>query len=174
MATYKIDPVHSLIGFKVKHLMISTVNGKFDQFDATIESDKPDFSNLKVYFEAKTNSINTNNEQRDAHLQSPDFLHAEKYPVLSFLSTGVEKHNEETFVLKGDLSLRGVTKPVALNVIFNGITNAWDESRAGFEASAKISRKDFGLSWNNVTEAGGLIVGDEVQIQLEAEFVKQA
>jgi polyisoprenoid-binding protein YceI len=175
MAMYKMDTTHSEIEFKVRHLMISNVSGKFKTFDGTLEADKEDFSDAKVHFEADIDSIDTNNADRDAHLKSPDFFDAAQYPKLVFESTGVENMNGESFKLNGNLTIHGVTKPVSLDATFNGAAkDGWGNAKAGFEASAKISRKDFGLTWNMATEAGGVVVSDEVKIQLDVQFIKQA
>jgi polyisoprenoid-binding protein YceI len=175
MATWKIDPTHSEIEFKVKHLMITNVTGHFAEYDATLESGAEDFSDAKISFEANVNSVSTKNAQRDEHLKGEDFFDAANYPKLSFTSTSVQKKDEENFVLNGDLTIRGVTKPVQLNVDYNGITvDPWGQTKAGFELSGKINRKDFGLSWSATTEAGGLVVSDEVRLILGVQMVKQA
>jgi len=174
MATYKIDATHSDIMFKVKHLMISTVTGHFKQFDATVEAANDDFSDAKVSFEADVNSIETKNEQRDGHLKSDDFFNAEQYPTISFTSTSIEKNGSD-YKLNGDLTIRDVTKPITLDVEFNGTTkDPWGFERAGFEINGKINRKEFGLKWSAVTEAGGLVVDDIVKLHMAVEFVKQA
>jgi len=175
MATWKIDPAHSEIEFKVKHLMITNVTGHFAEYDATLESGAEDFSDAKISFEANVNSVSTKNAQRDEHLKGEDFFDAANHPKLSFTSTGVTKKDEENFVLNGDLTIRGVTKPVQLNVDYNGITvDPWGQTKAGFELTGKINRKDFGLSWSATTEAGGLVVSDEVRLILGVQMVKQA
>jgi polyisoprenoid-binding protein YceI len=173
MATYKIDAAHSEITFKVKHLMITTVTGHFTKFDATLEAEREDFTDAKVNFEADVDSITTNNEQRDSHLKSEDFFAAEKFPKLTFTSTAFEKDGGD-YILKGNLTLRGVTKPVELAVEYGGTaTDPWGQVKAGFEANGKINRKDFGLSWGAVTEAGGVVVSDEVKLSLNVQFIKQ-
>jgi polyisoprenoid-binding protein YceI len=175
MATYKIDAAHSEITFKVKHLVISTVSGNFSKFDATMESSKEDFSDASISFEADVNSISTNNEQRDAHLKGADFFHAEKYPNITFKSTSFEKQSDSDYILKGDLSIFGNTKPVSLNVEYGGnVIDPWGQNKAGFEIEGKIKRSDFGLKWNALTEAGGAVVSDEVRLFLNVEMVKQA
>ncbi len=175
MATYKIDADHSDIMFRVKHLMISTATGYFKKFDATIETEKDDFSDAKVYFEAEIDSIDTKNAQRDAHLKSDDFFNAEKFPKMTFRSVSIEKEGEGEYKLKGDLTIRDITRQVTLDVDYNGSTkDPWGFERAGFEVTGKINRKDFGLKWSAVTEAGGLVVDDIVKLQMNLEFVKQA
>lgn len=174
MSTYKIDPSHSEITFKVKHLMITNVTGHFTRFDATMESSAPDFSDAKISFEADTESINTNSPQRDAHLKSDDFFASEKYPKLSFTSTGLTKKSEDTYTLAGDLTIRDVTKPVTLDVEYGGtITDPYGQVKAGFEISGRINRKEFGLTWSAVTEAGGVVVSDEVRLQMNVQMIKQ-
>lgn len=175
MAIYKIDPSHSDVTFKVKHLMISTVSGLFKTYDATLEANEEDLSDAKVKFEADVDSIDTKNEQRDAHLKSDDFFNAEQFPKLTFVSTGIEKISDEEFKLTGDLTVRDVTKPVELNVEYNGrITDPWGQERLGFEINGKINRKEYGLKWSAVTEAGGLVVADDVKLHMNVEMVKQA
>lgn len=175
MATYKIDAAHSEINFKVKHLMITNVTGSFTKFDATMESSAPDFSDAKISFEADVNSISTNNEQRDGHLKSDDFFNAAEFPKLSFVSTSIQKKTENTFALNGDLTIRSITKPVTLNVEFGGnMTDPWGQEKAGFEITGSINRKDFDLKWSATTEAGGIVVSDEVKLQLAVQMIKQA
>lgn len=175
MATYKIDVDHSDIMFKVKHLMISTATGYFKKFDATVETETGDFTDAKVYFEADVDSIDTKKEQRDGHLKSDDFFNADQFPKLIFKSTSIEKEGTGEYKLKGDLTIRDTTKSITLDVDYNGSTkDPWGFERAGFEVSGKINRKDFGLKWSAVTEAGGLVVDDVVKLQINVEFVKQA
>ncbi|MBV9988191.1 MAG: YceI family protein [Chitinophagaceae bacterium] len=174
MTTYKIDPAHSEITFKVKHLMITNVTGSFTQFDATMESDADDFTDAKIRFEADVNSITTHNEQRDAHLKGDDFFAVDRFPKLSFVSTSFVKKDEENYTLTGDLTIRDVTKPVELDVEYGGsMTDPWGQSKAGFEISGRINRKDFGLSWGAVTEAGGVVVSDDVRLRLAVQMIKQ-
>lgn len=175
MATYKIDPMHSEITFKVKHLMITNVTGSFQQFDATMEANTEDFSDAKISFEADINSISTGNEQRDTHLKSDDFFSAEQFPKLSFTSTSFTHKGGSDYVLNGDLTIKGNTKPVSLNVEFGGrMTDFYGQDKAGFEISGKINRSEFGLTWSAVTEAGGVVVSDEIKLNLAVQMVKQA
>lgn len=174
MSTYKIDTVHSEITFKVKHLMITNVTGSFTQFDATMESEAADFSDAKISFEADVNSIFTNSEQRDSHLKSDDFFAAEKFPKLSFTSKSITKKSEENYSLTGDLTIRDVTKSVELAVTYGGtMTDPYGQVKSGFEIAGKINRKDFGLNWTAITEAGGIIVSDEVKLNLAVQMIKQ-
>ena len=175
MATYKIDPMHSDITFKVKHLMITSVTGSFKKFDATLEATAEDFSDATIRFEADINSISTGNEDRDTHLKSDDFFAAEKFPSLSFASTAFTHKSGSDYSLKGDLTIKGVTKPVELAVEFGGtMTDFYGQNKAGFEITGKINRSEFGLTWSAVTEAGGVVVGDEIKLNIAVQMVKQA
>ena len=173
MTLWKIDPTHSEVNFKVKHLVVSTVRGHFDNFKAKIETEKEDFSDAKIEFEADTNSINTRNNDRDAHLKSPDFFDAENHEKLSFVSTSVKKISVYELKVKGNLTIRDITKEITLDVIYNGVVEGMGGSEvAGFEISTKLNRFDYGLKWNAMTEAGGVIVSNEVKIEILAEFNK--
>jgi len=175
MTLWKIDPAHSEINFRVKHLVVSTVTGHFAQFDATIESAKEDFSDARITFEADVASIDTKNQQRDQHLKSPDFFDADRYPRMTFVSTAVEKISNYELHVKGDLTMRGVTRQITLNVVYNGTVAAFEGNQvAGFEISAKLNRFDFGLQWSALTESGGVVVSNEVRIEILAEFKKAA
>lgn len=175
MATYKIDPAHSEITFKIKHLMITNVSGSFSKFDATMDSNAEDFSDASISFEADVDSISTNNEQRDTHLKSADFFHAEQFPKITFKSTAFEKDDDNKYKMKGDLTIFGITKPVSLNVEHGGnVIDPWGQKKEGFEIEGKIKRSDFGLKWNALTEAGGAVVSDEVRLVLNVQMVKQA
>ena len=173
MAQWKIDATHSEISFKVKHLVVSTVTGSFGKFDATIEASKEDFSDAKFTFEADINSISTKNEQRDGHLKSPDFFDAANYPKMTFVSKSAKKLSDFEMQVVGDLTIRNITKEVALDVIYNGSVAGFGGAKvAGFEAKGKINRFDFGLQWNALTEAGGVVVSNEVKIEMLAEFAR--
>jgi len=173
--TWVLDPTHSELQFKIKHLMISTVTGQFNEFRASVETDNDDFTNAKVHFEAKVDSISTNNEQRDAHLKNGDFFDAGKYPSIIFESEEMEKISTDEYKLSGILTMRGVSKKVVLNAELGGITkDPWGNTRTGFSVSGKINRNDFGMSFGAVTETGGLLLGDEVKIQANVQFVKEA
>ncbi|QEH40401.1 YceI family protein [Chitinophaga sp. XS-30] len=175
MATWKIDPAHSEIEFKVKHLMITNVTGHFGEYSATLESGKDDFSDAVISFEADVNSISTKNQQRDEHLKSADFFDSAKYPKITFSSTEVKKKDAENFVLTGDLTIRDVTRPVELEVEYTGtLVDPYGQTKAGFELKGKINRKDFGLTWSATTEAGGLVLSDDVRLVLAVQMVKQA
>ncbi|TAF68305.1 MAG: polyisoprenoid-binding protein [Cytophagales bacterium] len=175
MAIWKIDPSHSEVQFKVKHLVISTVTGDFKQFDATLESASEDFSDAKVSFTADINSISTGNDQRDGHLKSDDFFNAEKFPQLSFTSTGFKKVHGENYQLEGNLTIRDITKPVSLDVVYGGSTkDGYGNHKAGFELAGKINRQDFNLKWSAVTEVGSIVVSDEVRLVMNVQFAKQS
>lgn len=172
---WKIDEAHSEIHFKVKHMMVSTVTGSFDDFSAAVQSEgEQDFENAQIKFTARTASVNTRNEQRDEHLRSDDFFNSEKYPEISFTSTSFKRVNDTEFKLEGDLTIRDQTKPVSLQVEYNGTAvDPYGQTKAGFEISGKINRKDFGLKWSAVTEAGGVVVSDQVRLDLNVQLIKQ-
>jgi polyisoprenoid-binding protein YceI len=168
--TWKIDTMHSEIGFKVKHMMISTVSGSFEDFDASVEAEDDSFKNADFNFIAKVDSISTKNADRDAHLKSDDFFSAEKFPELTFKSKSFDGNK-----LLGDLTIRDITKEVALDVDFNGIAvDPYGQTKAGFEAETTINRKDFNLTWSAITEAGSIVVSDKVKLIANVQFVKQA
>lgn len=169
---YTIDPVHSSVGFTVRHMMVSKVHGKFDRFEGWFDytPQKPGIWKASATIDAS--SINTANEKRDGHLKSPDFLDAGRFPMMEFRLKGVESTREGPKRLKGNLTLHGVTKSVALDLEIGGVVkDPQGNMRAGFSATGKISRKDFGLTWNKMLETGGALVGDEVQIALEIEGI---
>lgn len=166
---WKVDPSHTDIAFKVRHMMISTVSGNFTDFHATAETDNDNFVNGHFEFSAKINSIDTKNSDRDTHLKSADFFDAETHPELKFVS---KSYDGEKMV--GDLTIRGTTKEVELDVEFNGIAqDPYGQTKAGFEISGSIDRKDFNLNWNAVTEAGNIVVSDKVRLIADLQLVKQ-
>lgn len=171
---WNLDKAHSAIQFKAKHLMITTVAGTFTDYDASVETEGDDFSKLKVNFAAQTASVTTGNEQRDGHLKSDDFFNPEQFPTLQFVSTGVENLDSDgSFDLVGNLTIRDVTKPVKLKVDFNGkVKDPWGNEKLGFNFSSKVNRKDFGLKFHVVTEAGDLLVSDDIKIEGEVQLVK--
>lgn len=177
MATtnWDFDPTHSELGFKIKHLMITNVSGSFKKFDVKVETEDEDFSTARIVANADMSSIYTNNEQRDAHLRNSDFFEVEKYPELIFKSTRVEIVDAETFQLYGDLTMKGVTKPVKLNVEYSGVTkDPWGGERAGFVVTGKINRSDWGINFNGVLETGGMMLGEELKLNSEIQLVKVA
>jgi len=173
--TWNLDPAHSEVQFKVKHLMISTVTGYFTEFSSTVEADNDDFTNARVDFTAQIASISTGQEMRDNHLKSDDFFNAEAFPTMTFRSTELAKTSGHHYTLTGDLTIRNITKTVTLDVEFGGIMkDPYGNIKAGFEVSSVLNRKEFGLLWNGITEAGGVVVSDEVKIYANVQYVKQA
>lgn len=171
MNTWNIDQVHSEIGFKIKHLMVSTVRGRFTQFDGGIEIPNEDLTEAQFNFTAQTTSIDTGNEMRDQHLRSAEFFNVEEYPTLSFTSTEVTKQDDSNFVIKGNLTMHNQTKEISLDAIFNGNTVGLDGDKViSFDITGTLSRDDFDLSWNKTLETGGLTLSDEVKIDIVAEF----
>lgn len=171
---WKVDPAHTEIQFKVKHLMITTVTGYFKTFNAEVITETEDFNTTtSIKFTADINSIDTNNAQRDTHLKSDDFFNAEKFSQIIFIATRYEALNNEA-TLQGNLNIRGITKPIKLDVEFGGtIIDPYGQRKAGFTVNGRISRKEFDLKWNAVTEAGGVVVSDEVKIHAEVQLIKQ-
>ncbi|HVG40744.1 MAG TPA: YceI family protein [Chitinophagaceae bacterium] len=171
---WKIDPSHSEIQFKVKHLMITTVTGYFRQFDAEVETETDDFTTAsRIEFTADIDSIDTNSQQRDTHLKSADFFNADEHAQIHFVG-GKYEAKRDTAELHGDLTIRGVTKPVTVHVEFGGIVvDPYGQTKAGFTVTGKISRKEFGLVWNAVTEAGQVVVSDDIRLLAEVQLVKQ-
>lgn len=169
---WAIDPTHSEVQFKVKHLVITTVTGSFSEFSGALESESDDFEHAKASFSINVSSVNTNQADRDNHLKSAEFFDAEKFPTLDF-DGHVEKSGSD-YHLVGDLSIKGVKKTVKLAVEFGGIAkDPWGNTKAGFEISGTINRKDFGLTWNVVTESGGLLVSEDVKLILNVQVAKQ-
>ncbi|RZA01707.1 MAG: polyisoprenoid-binding protein [Sphingobacteriaceae bacterium] len=176
MATTKwvLDPTHSEVQFKVKHLVISTVTGAFKSFEGSLETDSEDFQNAKVNITLDVNSIDTNQEQRDGHLKSGEFFDAEKYPKISFTSTSLTKDGDD-YILIGDLTIKDVTKPVSLDVEYGGSAgDFYGNTKAGFDVTGKINRKEFGLTWDGITEAGAIVVGEDIKLHASVQFAKQA
>lgn len=174
LATWALDPTHSEAQFKVKHLVISTVTGTFKSFEGSFESDSEDFEGAAISFSLDTNSIDTNQEQRDGHLKSGDFFDVENYPKITFKSTSFTKKKGDDYKLVGDLTIKDVTKSVELEVELGGIAvDPYGNIKAGFEVSGKINRKDFGLTWSAITEAGAVVVGEDIKLQFNVQFVKQ-
>ena len=174
--TWAIDPTHSEVHFKIKHLMITNVTGSFNIFQASVATEEEDFSKAPISFTADIDSISTGNEQRDGHLKSADFFDAATYPQIKFTATKVESvDNDGSYELYGDLTIRDVTKSIKLDVEFGGVVkDMYGNTKAGFTINGKINRKDFGLTWSAVTEAGGVIVSDEVKIISEIQLIEQA
>ncbi len=172
--TYKIDAVHSEMGFKVRHL-VSRVSGRFTKFEGTIQLDEKNIQNSNVFVSIDVASINTDNANRDAHLRSADFFDAEKFPTITFKSTSVKEVSKGQLQVTGDFTMHGVTKRITLPITsLGGMASPFKDFRAGFEGSLKINRQDFGVKWNKTLDAGGTMLSDDVDISLAVEAVKQA
>ena len=173
MTKWTIDPTHSEVTFKVKHMMISTVSGNFKVFEGAAETETDDFKQVKnIEFKSDVNSINTNNEQRDEHLKSADFFAAEEHPEIVFEAKSFDASASK---VEGELTIRGTKKPVTLDVDFGGVAvDPYGQTKAGLTVSGKISRKEFGLTYNALTEAGNVMVSDDVRLNAEVQFTKQA
>ncbi|MGI4751131.1 MAG: YceI family protein [Janthinobacterium lividum] len=169
-----LDPMHSEVTFKIKHLVISNVTGFFKKFEGTCEAPSDDFQGAEIDFSLDVDSIDTNQEQRDVHLKSPEFFNAEEFPKITFKSTSFIKSGDD-YDLNGNLTIRDITKPVTLKVEFGGTAaDFYGNLKAGFEVTGKISRKEFGLTWDGITEAGSIVLGDDVKLSINAQFAKQA
>jgi polyisoprenoid-binding protein YceI len=172
---WEFDLVHSSIGFWVRHLMVSKVRGRFARWSGKLELDEQAPAASRVELQIEAASIDTQEPQRDAHLRSADFLDVERFPSLTFKSTSVERVGEGDFRVRGDLTIRGTTLPVVLEVEDGGrVQDPWGGQRVGFSARTTLNRKDFGLGWNQMLETGGVVVGDKVEIALEVEAVRKA
>ncbi len=174
-AKWVLDASHSELEFRVKHLMISNVKGEFKKFDATFEGDVASLSDAKISATIDASSIYTNEDKRDEHLRSEDFFDVEKFKDITFVGTSIKSKSDDEFELTGDLTMKGITKPVTLNVEFGGvIKDPWGNDKSAFSFSGEINRKDWGLNWNSALEAGGVLVGEKVKINGEVQFAKQA
>lgn len=172
---WQFDPTHSELRFRIRHLMISHVSGSFKQFTVTMETLGDDITTANVAVEAEMASVSTGNDQRDAHLRNGDFFDAPTHPKLRFQSTRIEKTDEETYTLTGDLTMKGETRPVKLAMEYSGLTrDPWGNQRAGFIVTGKINRSDWGINFNNVLETGGVALSDEVRISAEVQMIREA
>jgi len=172
---WSIDPMHSEVQFKVKHLVISTVSGFFRSFEGSMETEGEGFENADISFALNIDSIDTNQTQRDEHLKSAEFFDAAQYPQITFKSTSFKSTGDDEYQLVGDLTIKGITKPVTLAAEFGGSTDDfYGNTKAGFEISGKINRKDFGLTWDGVTEAGSVVLGSDIKLDINVQFTKQA
>lgn len=170
---WTIDESHSEVQFKVKHLVISTVTGSFGKYSAEAETDGDSFDSAAIHFTADVNSLSTGNEQRDGHLKSADFFDAANHPTVDFVSSKLEKESDSSYKLFGNLTMRGTTKPVELKVEYGGMMkDFYGNMKAGFEVTGTIKRKEFGLHWDAVTEAGGVVVSDDIKIVANVQFAK--
>jgi polyisoprenoid-binding protein YceI len=175
LTKWVLDPMHSEVQFKVKHLVISTVTGFFRSFEGQLETENDDFNNAEIDFSLDIASVDTNQNQRDEHLKSADFFDAAKYPKISFKSTSFTKDGDDEYTLVGDLTIKDVTKPVTLAVEFGGSTaDFYGNTKAGFEITGKINRKEFGLVYDGVTEAGAIVLGEDIKLLINVQFAKQA
>ncbi|QJB35091.1 YceI family protein [Chitinophaga oryzae] len=173
MTNWKIDESHSEIGFKVKHLMITNVSGYFTRFSGSIQTESEDFHDATISFEAAADSIDTQNVQRDEHLRNGEFFDSTNHPKISFVSTKVKKIDDEKYKLTGNLTIKGQTHPIELDVEHSGITvDPWGQQKAGFALKGRLHRTDYGLRWNATTEAGGIVLSDEVKLNMEIQLVK--
>lgn len=171
---WDLDKSHSSVKFTVQHLVISEVEGTFKMFSGNIISPATDFTGAKIDFTVDVTSINTDDEKRDGHLKSDDFFNAEKFPQMKFTSTSFKKIKGNMYALEGNLTIRDVTKKVTFAVVYGGtVKDPWGNTKAGFKASGKINRKEFGLKWGAMTEAGGAVVGDDVNMVINTEFAQQ-
>lgn len=173
--TWTVDKSHSKVGFNVTHLVIASVDGYFKEFDAQITTSGDDFAKANISFTANTNSIFTDNNDRDKHLRSDDFFNAEKYPQMIFKGKAMKKISDNKYELVGDLTIRDVTKQITLDVKFNGIVkDPWGNTKAGFKITGEINRFDYNLKWNKAIEAGSLVVGKEVELDINLELTKKS
>lgn len=169
---WQIDTVHTHVGFSVKHMMVSTVRGQFKQYSGTLTIDSADFTKSRFEGEVDVTSIDTGNSQRDDHLRSGDFFDAANHPKIKFANSKIESKGDGEFVVHGDLTIRGTTLPIALEVEYHGTSkNPWGKTVTGFSAKSTVNRKDFGLSWNALLETGGVAVSEKVKIEIEVEAV---
>jgi len=173
-STWKFDKAHSRVGFSVSYLVITDVEGNFEEFEGAITSNGDDFQDATIEFTAEISSINTENEKRDSHLQSDDFFNAENFPQLMFKSKSFKKIDDKNYKLVGDLTMRDVTKEVELDIVYNGMVNdPWGNTKAGFSLKGEVNRFDYNLKWNKTVEAGGLVVSEEVTIIANLTLIKQ-
>jgi polyisoprenoid-binding protein YceI len=172
--TWQIDPVHSKIEFSVSHMVISQIVGHFRKIEGKVITENEDFETARVEISIDAKSIDTNNEQRDNHLRSPEFIEAEKYPKITFYSTAVKKINEGSYLIIGDLTLRDITKQVEFSAKYNGtVKDPYNNKRAGFKITTEINRKDYGVNWHAALDSGGLVAGDNVEITGHIEIIHQ-
>lgn len=169
-AKFELDPSHTVVSFTAPHLMISKVKGRFDKFSGSFDFDEKTMKLDNIQVMVKTDSINTNEKDRDKHLRSPEFFDVAKFPEMTFKSTKVIYEKDKPDKVEGDLTIRGITKPVTLDIDYNGaITDAWGNRVVSFEAETKVNRKDFGMVWNKALDKGGVTVGDEIKLEIEGE-----
>ena len=173
MANWQLDPAHSELEFKVRHMMISTVKGQFKSFEVNVENSSDDLTQAQVVVKIETDSIDTKNEQRDQHLKSSDFFDAANNQFITFKSTSIEKEDDDEYKITGDLTIKGVTKSITVDVEFGGAAkDPWGNDKVGYTVRGKINRADFGLTWNAALETGGVVVSEEVKFSVDLQFVK--
>ncbi len=173
-AEWKVDEAHSNVQFTVSHMVISDVTGSFNEYSANVTSEGDDFTKGNIEFTINTKSIDTDNEKRDEHLRSDDFFNAEKYPYITFKGKSLKKVEGKKYKLQGDLTIRDVTKPVTLDVVYNGtVKDPWGNTKAGFKINGEVNRFDYNLKWNNLLETGGAVVGKDVELKVDLQLVKQ-
>ena len=173
LTKWKIDSMHSEIGFKVKHLMFTNVRGTFKEYDADIRMDESDFGSADIRVTINPASVNTGDEKRDGHIRNADFFDTENFKEISFTGNSIQKNSRTSYILNGELTMKGITNPVRLNVEFGGmIKDPWGNQKAVFQVTGQIHRKDWGLNWNAALEAGGVLVSDDVWINCEVQLAK--
>ncbi len=171
---WNIDAAHSEIGFKVRHMMITNVNGVFNSYTATMLANAADFSDAEISFEADIDSVNTRNEQRDGHLKSPEFFDMEKFPKVSFKSNSFTKTGDGQYAMKGNFNMHGVEKEISMNVEFTGtVVDLWGQVKAGFEITGTLNRSEFGLTWNATSEDGSIVLDEVIKLALNVQMIKQ-
>lgn len=170
---WNLDSAHSEIGFKVRHMMLTNVSGKFQKFEGSLERYNETFDSASFKFTAEISSLNTGNEDRDTHLLSTDFFNVLEFPNMFFVSSSFKKYNDRDFLLEGDFTLHGTTMPIKLQTEFEGINqDPWGNTRAGFNMQGKLNRKDWGLTWNSLLETGGMMVGEEIALSIQLQFIQ--
>lgn len=170
---WKLDTTHSEVAFKVKHMMFTNVSGRFNTFNLELKVLEDKFETASVHFSADVNSINTNNIDRDNHLKSKDFFDAEQFSSITFDSSSIEKVNESNYIISGNLNIKGISKNISLNATYSGLMkDPWGNSKVGFFIEGKINRTDFGLTWNSILESGGVLVGEEIDLNIELQLLK--
>ncbi len=170
MKKWNVDASHSTLGFSVKHMMVSKVRGTFNQFNANVEANENDLTGATIEFAVNVSSIQTNNDDRDNHLRSADFFDVETFPEIKFVANNIFKKSDDTYQIGGDLTIKAVTKPIVFDAEYEGKgTNPWGQEVVGFTADAKINRKEFGLTWNQALETGGVLVGEDIKLSLEIQ-----
>jgi polyisoprenoid-binding protein YceI len=174
MARFELDPTHTHIGFTAKHMMVSTVRGTFSDWSGYVEGDPSDPTSARAEAKIKTASVNSGAEDRDKHLRSEDFFNVDKYPEMTYQSTSIEKIDDSNYKVSGDLTIKDITKPVVLNVeVGEPFADGWGNERVGVSATGKLNRKDWGLQWNMVMEAGRLLVSEEAKLEIDTELVRK-